>query len=152
MIVTTIDKLTDYREIPYAQDIIDFVEAFKKGGMEPGRYDIHGDDLFAAVSRYTSEPEADRRFENHRKYIDLQIALRGAEEIHWAPVETLELCEESFSSGGDIAFYSGKAKGCALLEGNVCAVLFENDAHMPNVMHEKAEEILKIVFKIKANS
>ena len=30
MIVTTIDKLTQYKEIPYAQDIVDFLNDFKK--------------------------------------------------------------------------------------------------------------------------
>lgn len=152
MIVTTLKKLTDYSEVPYAQDIVDFIAEFKKTAMEPGRYDIHGDDLFAAVSRYDTEPENERRFENHRQYIDLQILLEGSEEIHWAPVETLEMTEESFSKGGDIAFYDGESMGYALLNGDTCAVLFENDAHKPNVLHKKQENVLKAVFKIKNNA
>ena len=68
MIVTTIDKLTKYSEIPYAQDIVDFLADFRKGEMAPGRYDIHGDDLFAAVSRYDTEPNnGERKFENHTR-------------------------------------------------------------------------------------
>ena len=111
MIVTTIDKLNTYSEVPYAKDIMDFVAQFKKTDMEPGRYDIQGDDLFAAVSRYDTEPESERKFENHKKYIDLQIVLDGEEEIHWAPSQTLEQTEESFSQGGDIAFYQGNSMG-----------------------------------------
>ena len=49
MIVTTIDKLDFYSEIPYSKDIMTFIENFKKTDMKPGRYDIHGDDLFAAA-------------------------------------------------------------------------------------------------------
>ena len=149
MIVTTIDKLTQYSEIPYAQDIVDFLNDFKKSDMQPGRYDIHSDDLFAAVSRYDTQPNVERQFENHRKYIDLQIVFGGKEEIHWADTQSLTMVSEEFSKGGDIAFYVGESMGYVLLGGDQCAVLFEEDAHMPNVLHEKSENVLKVVFKIK---
>ena len=151
MIVTTIDKLTKYSEIPYAQDIADFLADFRKGEMVPGRYDIHGDELFAAVSRYNTEPDGDRVFENHRKYIDLQIVLDGKEEIQWADTKTLTMVSEEFSKGGDIAFYKGEAMGCTILGGEQCVILFEEDAHKPNVLHEKSENVLKVVFKIRCS-
>lgn len=149
MVVTTLEKITDCKEIPYAQDMIDFISEMKKNGIKTGRHDIHGDDLFAAISEYETEPVEDRKFENHRKYIDLQILLSGSEEIHWAPVETLNMTEESFSEGGDIAFYEGEAQSCVVLHGNTCAILYENDAHKPNVMHKNKEKVIKVVFKIK---
>ena len=149
MIVTTIDRLTQYTEIPFAQDIIDFMTEFRKSDMNPGRYDIHGDDLFAAVSRYDTEPNVDRKFENHKKYIDLQIVLDGKEEIHWADTASLTQVSEEFSKGGDIAFYTGESMGYVLLGGDQCVILFEEDAHMPNVLHEESENVLKVVFKIK---
>ena len=151
MIVTTIDKLTKYSEIPYAQDIVDFLADFRKGEMVPGRYDIHGDDLFAAVSRYDTEPDGDRVFENHKKYIDLQIVLDGKEEIQWADTKTLTMVSEDFSKGGDIAFYKGESMGYTLLGGEQCVILFEEDAHKPNVLHEKSENVLKVVFKIRCS-
>lgn len=149
MIVTTIDKLTKYSEIPYAQEIVDFLNDFKKSDMKPGRYDIHGDNLFAAVSRYDTQPNIERQFENHKKYIDLQIVFGGKEEIHWADTASLKMVSEEFSKGGDIAFYVGESMGYVLLGGDQCAVLFEEDAHMPNVLHEKSENVIKVVFKIK---
>ena len=151
MIVTTIDKLTKYSEILYAQDIVDFLADFRKGEMAPGRYDIHGDDLFVAVSRYDTEPDGDRVFENHKKYIDLQIVLDGKEEIQWADTKTLTMVSEEFSKGGDIAFYKGDAMGYTLLGGEQCVILFEEDAHKPNVLHEKSENVLKVVFKIRCS-
>ena len=149
MIVTTIDKITEYGEIPYAQDILDFVKSYDKNDIKTGRFDIYGDDLFAAVSEYKTEPAEDRKFENHKKYIDLQILVGGSEEIHWAPVETLNMTEENFSQGGDIAFYNGEELGSVVLRGDTCAILFENDAHKPNVMHKNIKNVVKIVFKIK---
>lgn len=151
MIVTTIDRLTDYKEIPYAQEVIKFIEDFKKGDMQTGRYDIDGDDAFAIASRYDTEPSQNRQFENHKKYIDIQVVLDGTEELHWAPKETLTQTAEEFSKGGDIAFYKGKMQSSVLLGGSACAVLFENDAHKPNVMYNDIQNVLKIVFKIRNN-
>ncbi len=150
MIVTTIDRLTDYKDIPYAEDIKKFIADFKKTDMQTGRYDIHGDNLFAAVSRYDTQPKEEREFENHRKYIDLQIVLDGKEELYWAPVDTLTMTKDGFSDGGDCSFYKGEALSSVTLGGDQCTILFENDAHMPNCNYEKVESVLKIVFKILA--
>lgn len=150
MIVTTIDKITDYKDIPYAEDIKKFIDDFKKSDMKTGRYDIHGDELFAAVSRYDTQPMEEREFENHRKYIDLQIVLDGKEVLYWAPVETLTMTKDGFSDGGDCSFYKGEALSSVTLGGDQCAILFENDAHMPNCEFEKIESVLKVVFKILA--
>ena len=149
MIVTTVKELQNYKDIPYAKEIAEFIENFRKTDMKTGKYEIYGEDLFAAVSEYETEPAEDRKFENHKKYIDLQILVKGSEEIHWAPVETLSMTEESFSKGGDIAFYDGDSCGYAILSGDSCAILYENDAHKPNVMHKNKEKVVKIVFKIK---
>lgn len=149
MIVTTIDKLDSYNEIPYAKDIMNFVSEFKKTDMKPDRYDIHGDDLFAAVSRYNTEPRELRKFESHRKYIDLQIVLDGHEEMGWAPIDTLTLTDNGFERGDDIAFYLGEELSTVTLGGDRCAVLFPEDGHRPNMIHRNVENVLKIVFKIK---
>ncbi len=150
MIVTTMDKLDHYSEIPYAKDIMNFIEEFKMTDMESGRYDIHGDELFAAVSRYDTEPRELRKFESHRKYIDIQIVLNGREEMDWAPIDSLNMTDNGFERGDDIAFYEGESLSTVTLGGGHCAVLFPEDGHRPNVMHEKVGNVLKIVFKIKA--
>lgn len=149
MIVTTIGRLDSYSEIPYAKDIMSFISEFKKTDMKPDRYDIHGDELFAAVSRYDTEPREQRKFESHRKYIDLQIVLDGKEEMDWAPIDLLDVTSSEFEKGGDIAFYEGDSLSTITLGGDQCAVLFPEDGHRPNIMHKKSDNVLKIVFKIK---
>lgn len=149
MIITDYRKLSFYSEVPFAEEIVSFIDEFKKSDMKPGRYDIHGDDLFAAVSRYDTEPAEVRQFENHRKYIDLQIVLDGSEKLLWADVGSLTMTKDGFSDGGDISFYEGEPAAGVILSGDTCAVLFETDAHMPNVINREKESVLKIVFKIK---
>ena len=125
MIVTTIDKLDFYSEIPYAKDIMDFIENFKKTDMKPDRYEIH------------------------RKYIDLQIVLDGSEEMDWAPIDSLKMTDNGFERGDDIAFYEGTELSTVTLGGDQCAILFPEDGHRPNIMHKNINNVLKIVFKIR---
>ncbi|MEE1246034.1 MAG: YhcH/YjgK/YiaL family protein [Acutalibacteraceae bacterium] len=149
MIVTDYRNLEFYSEVPHAKEVIDFIDGFKKTEMKPGRYDILGDELFAAVSRYDTEPREDRRFESHRKYIDIQIVLDGNEELDWAETSSLEMTDNGFERGDDIAFYDGETLSTVILGKEQCAVLFPEDGHRPNVMHKEIENVLKIVFKIK---
>ena len=105
MIVTDYRNLEFYSEVPHAKEVIDFIDGFKKTEMKTGRYDILGDELFAAVSRYDTEPREDRKFESHRKYIDIQIVLDGKEELDWAETSSLKMTDNGFERGDDIAFY-----------------------------------------------
>ena len=149
MIVTDYRNLEFYSEVPHAKEVIDFIDGFKKTEMKTGRYDILGDELFAAVSRYDTEPREDRKFESHRKYIDIQIVLDGKEELDWAETSSLKMTDNGFERGDDIAFYDGEALSTVILGKEQCAVLFPEDGHRPNSMHKEIENVLKIVFKIK---
>jgi YhcH/YjgK/YiaL family protein len=46
-----------------------------------GRSDIDADRLYASVAAYATGPPEERRFEAHRRYIDVQVLLEGEENI-----------------------------------------------------------------------
>ena len=46
-----------------------------------GRHDIDGDRLFALVQEYKTRPAADCVWEAHRRYVDVQYIVRGAERM-----------------------------------------------------------------------
>lgn len=142
MIVATAEELKKYGSVlPSAEKIADFIKEWSKNPKDSGRYDIDGDNLFAAVSEYETESFEERQFESHQKYIDVQYVPSGAETLYWAEVKTLMQTSESFSQGGDIAFYKGKAQGSVTLCGGTCAVLFPEDAHMPNCISGEKQRV-----------
>lgn len=150
MIVTKAEELKKYSSIlPSAEKIAEFINEWSQNPKCGGRYDIDGDDLFAAVSEYETESFDERQFESHKKYIDVQYVPCGEETLYWADVKELTQTSESFSQGGDIAFYKGKAQGSVTLAGGTCAVLFPEDAHMPNCISGEKQKVTKIVFKVK---
>ena len=53
--------------------------------LEPKRYDIDGDKLYAIFSEDMTKNEEDTKFEAHRKYIDIQHVIIGAEQMSILP-------------------------------------------------------------------
>lgn len=66
MIVATYEELKNYGSLlPSAEKIADFIAEWNKNPKESGRYDLDGDNLFAAVSEYETESFDERQFESH---------------------------------------------------------------------------------------
>jgi biofilm protein TabA len=127
-----------------------FLDDFKKAPLPDGKHVIDGERLFALIQRYETKPAEGRQPEAHRKYIDLQYAFSGRENIGWAPLSELKEETEEFSKGGDIAFYSGKTQIWVTLNAGYFAMLYPEDAHLPCIQVDGPETVGKIVFKILA--
>ena len=54
-----------------------------------GRYDLGNGD-FVNVMEYTTKLRQDACYEAHRDYVDIQVVIRGAEQIEVAPIDALE--------------------------------------------------------------
>ena len=72
-----------------------------------GRRELDGENLFLDVVETATEPHAARRFEAHRRYIDIHITLQGEEWYGYAPVEDLKAVEP-YSAERDIQFFTGE--------------------------------------------
>ncbi len=132
-----------------------FAEAF--AWLEPladepwhaGRRPLRGDELWANLDEGLTKPEAECRFEAHRRYVDLQVSLAGGEYIDCAPVAALEV-EHDFQPGGDVAFYRQPREPVTrlLLRPGFFAVFFPEDAHRPLVALESPASFRKCVVKV----
>lgn len=115
-----------------------------------GRHAIRGDDLFVIAEHGVTHDGATRRFESHRRYIDIQVPLTGGESMEWTPITGLSV-QLDFQSDGDIAFYHPPVRPITRLAVPVdhAAVFFTSDAHKP-VLHlgATAAPYHKLVFKV----
>lgn len=115
-----------------------------------GRHAIRGEDLFVIAERGTTHDGATRRFESHRRYIDIQVPLEGGEVMEWTPVTGLTV-QLDFQPDGDIAFYHPPERPVTRLAvlPDFAAVFFTSDAHKP-VLHlgATASPYRKLVFKV----
>ncbi|SDS47984.1 YhcH/YjgK/YiaL family protein [Opitutus sp. GAS368] len=114
-----------------------------------GRHEIAGEEVFAFVQQHATKPVAERKFEAHRKYIDIQYIVRGRELIYWAPLPLLTTVTMPFDEKMDAALFAGIPEAVPLqLRPGHFAILFPADGHAPSCAWEEPTEVLKVVVKV----
>lgn len=154
MIFDKMDNISDYfEELPLLKKVEEFVADFNYKKLSDGTYEIDGKRVFAMVQSYrTKQQTQEMMFEAHKKYIDLQYIVNGIEKIRWAKLDKVDLIEERYSSGGDIAFYEGDAMFDFTLTKGTFLLLYPEDAHLPGLSAQKDINVRKIVFKIQVDN
>jgi YhcH/YjgK/YiaL family protein len=115
-----------------------------------GRYALQGDALFVIVESGPTIASHLKRFESHRRYIDIQINLKGPEIMEWMPRAALTVFED-FKPDNDICFYQQPVITPTRLL--VCpqefAIFWPEDAHKPCCNPgEVSVSYRKLVFKV----
>ncbi len=118
-------------------------------GVRPGRIEIDGEDIFAEVQEYETKPEADCRFESHRKYFDIQYMAEGEEYFGYIPLKELEK-DTGYDEERDLEFYlPPRTYGRVHLKKGDFAVVSPEDGHQPRCIGEAPCQVKKIVVKVK---
>lgn len=114
-----------------------------------GRYDIAGDDAYALVQAYTTFPAAERKFESHRRYLDIQFVAAGEECIHFAPLESLP-APQPYDAVKDLQFHGEPAVASALVLGaGTFAIFYPPDGHKPCLVNREPSAVRKVVVKVR---
>ena len=149
MILDSLSRAGLYRSLsPGIAAGFDYLAAFDPA-TDDGRYEIDGDRVFAMVQRYDTAPGTEKRFESHRRYLDIQLVVAGRERILHAPVEALEIVEPH-DGDRDVAFYAAPpaSSSCLLLPGDF-ALLYPGDGHKPGCMAGGRDAVVKVVVKVE---
>lgn len=118
--------------------------------MDPGRYEIDGNNVYVLIQRYDSLPRAQGKWECHKKYIDIQFIADGVEQIGFTNIAGMETVVE-YNPEKDIAFLTGKGDYATLAKNSFC-IFFPEDAHQPKVApDDKPGPVRKVVIKIKVD-
>lgn len=127
-----------------SSDMAKLVEALMDNFV-PKRYDFDGG-RFANAEEY--ETKLTSRFEAHRKMVDVQIVVSGAELIHFAPINDNFVVEEPYDETRDIMFMKGEVKDTVLLRAGDACIIEPELAHMPGMAVNGSSHVQKIVLKI----
>jgi YhcH/YjgK/YiaL family protein len=113
-----------------------------------GRTDIDGNDVFLTVSEAETRPPEQVRFEAHRRYVDIQLVVRGQESIGYAPVEKLTTVEP-YDSAKDIEFFAVPQEPASLaLRAGEFVVFAPGDGHRPSLHLDGPHVSRKVVVKV----
>jgi YhcH/YjgK/YiaL family protein len=123
------------------------LESTNFSGLDPGRYEGFGENLFYMVNQYVTKESESVKFEAHRKYIDLQYVTEGEEMMGVSGFEYATETE-SYIAENDIAFYTVSKAEYHTATPSAFFVFFPEDLHQPGVMVRDPLAVKKIVFKI----
>ncbi len=116
---------------------------------ETGRYTVDGDAVFVNMAAYTTKTHDECGFENHKKYVDIQYVLSGAERIDLIDADKLTVTEDKYADG-DIAFFADSAAQTSVtLQAGDFVLIFPDEAHRPcmadnNVPSAVAKAVAKV--------
>ena len=149
MITDRIENAERYHSLhPRFRAALDFLARPDLAGLKDGRYPIDGDAVYALVQSYTTEPAHTRRWESHRRYVDIQYVDRGVESMGWAPAGEL-VVSQPYAEDKDVVFYGETKDATAIrLDGGTFCILFPSDAHKPGCARDTPARVRKIVLKV----
>lgn len=104
--------------------------------------------FFYTVQEYTTKYEEDCVLESHRKYIDVQLLIKGSEFMDIVDVSRLSIKEE-YINDKDIVYWNipDRMTRIKLSTGDY-VVLYPENAHRGAIALEKREKVLKVVGKV----
>ncbi|MBS4201061.1 YhcH/YjgK/YiaL family protein [Bacillus sp. FJAT-49732] len=107
------------------------------------------DDFQKNKIAFTTTILNEKRYEAHKKYIDIHIVLEGREYVEVANVQDLTNIT-GYDPNNDIFFGDvlSERKFCGYLEKGYALICFPEDTHLVGAHKEAEENISKIVYKI----
>jgi YhcH/YjgK/YiaL family protein len=117
-----------------------------------GKYEIAGNDLYAAVQRYETAPEETKAWETHQVYADIQFIASGREKILYTPVEEFQPTTP-YNPDKDVQKYDGtgvKNVTAMVIPAGSFAVYLPQDGHKPGCqVTDTPEPVVKVVLKVR---
>ena len=150
MIYDHINNIALYRFSEATLKAFEFLKTLTPDTPEE-TFELMGRDLFVMVQSYETESEPSPILEAHRKYIDIQYCIAGAEYIAVAPLDESTL-KTPYDDAKDVAFYLAQKMMtlCAMTPGRF-VLLFPTDEHFAKWAAEAPCRVKKAVVKLRAD-
>lgn len=146
MIIDQLDHSHIYHPLsPGIERAFEYLHQINLLTLNVGRYEIDGGNIYAMVQQYNSRPVEQGFWEAHRRYIDLQVVIQGAEKIGYANLA--RLTQGDYDASKDFLPLFGEGDFLTLEAGNFI-LLMPQDAHMPGLAVASPAPVKKIVVKI----
>lgn len=150
MITDALENLDKYRTaIPHSKEILDYLDKTDLSSLQTGKYSIAGELAFILIQEYLTKTESEKKWESHKKYIDIQIVLKGQEFMDHSSSAVLSP-QDPYSEEKDIIFYKNGAQEHSriFVPQDYFCLFFPGEAHKPGLHVSKEAAIKKAVIKV----
>ena len=147
MIFDSMENFSNYLCLhPHFNNVYDFIKGHNMPDIAEGRHEVNGHGAFALVKEYVTKDISETFVECHRKFIDIQILLKGTERI--GICSKAECKEYAYDPDKDLQKLEGELNFIKM-DLNSFAIFFPSDGHMPELKYgDLKEKVKKIVFKV----
>ncbi len=150
MITSTLSQLHWYKVIsPNFEKAIQYALSADFAAMEPGKYQIDGEDVFAIVNEFTTKPLSECDPESHQDYADIQIIISGTERFGYTPL-TGQPVTTPYNPEKDFALYDipEEEMNYITLPAGQFIIFFPSDIHQPEIFLHQPALVKKVVIKV----
>jgi biofilm protein TabA len=132
MILDHVDIWRHYAGLHHGfDDAFAFLERKDLGDLLTGRHPIEGERLYALVIKEDGRGRDRARLETHKRYIDIQFTVAGADDIGWKPAAKYASIDQEYNPEKDIAFFRDKPEVWVTTLPGTFAIFLPEDAHAP---------------------
>jgi YhcH/YjgK/YiaL family protein len=151
MITDTLANAALYHGVhPRLAAAFEYLRAFDPATAD-GKQPVDEDRIYAQVQSYATKPAAEKKWESHRRYADIQYIVAGRERITYAHVSQLAGATD-YNDAKDVTHYAGPSGAASTLhlEAGQWAIFLRDDGHQPGVAAEEggSEDVRKVVMKV----
>ena len=151
MIIDRIQNRIFYRQLgSRVGEALEYLATTDFAKMPDGKYERDGPRMFAIVQRYRPKPLAEIVWESHRKYIDVQYVVQGAERMGYVPLSERMTIKQDYDPQRDIVFYDVQGDLFTVPERSF-VVFAPQDVHAPGLTVDSpgsGGKVLKVVVKV----
>lgn len=133
MILSTIKDGGTYSAIsPLVKEAIEWLQNWNEADFKVGKEELPSG-IVIKFQEPALVPAEKARFEAHKRFIDIQVPLKGIEVMGWAPVEELKNVLEPYNEAKDVAFFGDSPVSLVNVYPGQMALFFPEDGHAPNI-------------------
>lgn len=125
----------------------DYLSSTDFGGLDPGKYDLITDELFAILSEYQTKASTGEEMEAHKKFLDIQYIVSGSERMGISLLKD-QVVSKPYSEEKDFLLYADAPDYFIELHAGEFVIFYPNDLHLPTIQLEKPATVRKIVVKV----
>lgn len=148
MILDSLENSALYHALnPRLERAFEYIASTDFGSLETGRHDIDGDEIFVNVMEVDLKKPSDAKLEIHDRYLDIQVLVRGEEELFgWSERTHVRQPLGEFDTTKDIQLFDDQPQTYYKLRPGQFTILMPDDAHAPMVGEGP---VRKIIVKVR---
>ena len=129
---------------------LDYLQHLNVSKTDIGKKVLVNENFYYFVSNYKTKLEAEAELESHRKYVDIQIIVKGEELMDIADISRLTI-KANYNLKDDVMFWNITERMARItLRAGDYIILYPENAHRGAIrIREGNTEVLKIVGKVR---